>query len=101
MKKIIDQEQLLEAVFCGVEAYLHTDTTDYDNFCGIRDMGRFIWRNLDKRAKCHKEKLTLKSTRKIDEIIQSKLEERDKDYKKIIGRLYLKTPKDQLNKGEK
>ena len=49
--------------------------------------------SLTKCPKCHKEKLTLKSTRKIEEIIQSKLEERNKDYKKIIGRLYLKTPR--------
>jgi hypothetical protein len=93
-QKIIDEDQFKKAVTTGIEKWLETDITDYDNFVGIQDMARFMWRNLDKRTSGQKRKLTLKDVYQIkedrkQELLDIKRSVRE-EYKKLIGRIYLK-----------
>ena len=37
-QKIVDEDQFKKAVTTGIEEWLKTDVTDYDNFVGIQDM---------------------------------------------------------------
>ena len=87
--KTIDQEQFAKAVMAGIETWLNTDTTDYDNYCGLRDMARFMWRNLDKRVKAQKRKLDLKTTRQIQDIVDERVRKYKSRYKHF-GRLFFR-----------
>lgn len=79
----------------GIAEFLDTNTNDYDNWCGIREMGKYIWRALDGRTmQKEKKKLSLKSIWKIqaeraEEIEQCQLLE-NKKYKRVFGNIYIK-----------
>lgn len=93
MKKI-DEEQFIEAVFEGIREWLHTDTSDYGNFVGIRDMARYMWRSLDKRQRHQKRKLSLKTAFQLKQERENKLkvevERVNKRYRHLFWKFYIK-----------
>jgi len=95
-KKTIDQEQLKQAVLKGVEEYLRTDTTDYDNFVGIMDFARSIWYYLDKRGSHHKvpTKLKLQRAYQIHERVEKIIGEDDPVVSK--GLRFWKNPRNKI-----
>lgn len=73
---ITNRSDVKDAVMKAVSVRLHTDTSDYANWQGIRDMGSQIYDYLDDAPIPELEKLVLR--------------QRPPKYRRIIGAFYIK-----------